>query len=137
MTEELHPSLDTPLDLLRGFSLGAVAGSRSLLPLALLARRISSEGPDIGDGGWLVDVFADRRAAAALSAAALVELVMDKLPFAASRLEPLPIMARVVTGGLVASVQNLAEGRRNPAGMEEMDRLIQIVADALELANGL
>jgi uncharacterized membrane protein len=116
VAEEPHPSPDTPIDLLRGFTLGVVAGSRSLLPLALLSRRISNEGPDIGDGGWLLDVFADRRTAMALSLAALGELVLDQLPLVPSRTEPLPLMGRVIAGGLVASVQNLAEGRRSDSG---------------------
>lgn len=68
--------------LLRSAALGASAGARSATPLAVLAQR----GP-----GWV-------RAAA--TAAALGELVVDKLPRTPSRLRPGPLAGRVLLGAL-------------------------------------
>jgi uncharacterized membrane protein len=116
VVDEPHPTPDTALDLLRGFALGVTAGLRTTLPLALLAQRISNEGPDIGDGGWFLDIFARRRTAIVLGMGALGEIFGDKLPVAMSRLNPLLLAGRIVAGGTAAAVQNLAEGRRSDRG---------------------
>jgi len=102
--------------LLRDFTLGVVAGMRSMLPMALLAWRISTEGPDIADGGVVVDVLAHRRTAVVLGIAALGELILDKLPFMPSRVRPIPYAGRVVAGGTAAAFQSLAQGRRSNRG---------------------
>src|SRR4051794_7381151 len=87
-----------------------------MLPLALLAGRISTDGPDIADGGVVVDVLARRRTAAVLGIAALGELIADKLPVTPSRVRPVPFAARVITGGTAAAFQSLAQGRRSDRG---------------------
>jgi uncharacterized membrane protein len=102
--------------MLRDFALGLVGGSRSMLPMALLARRISSDGPDIADGGIVLDVLARRRTAVVLGLAAIGELIADMLPFTGSRTRPLPFVARVIIGGTAGAFQGLAEGRRSDRG---------------------
>ncbi|WP_433290839.1 hypothetical protein ACQP2F_23930 [Actinoplanes sp. CA-030573] len=68
--------------LVRCALLGAATGGRSLTPLAALALRHRS------------------RYAAAVAAAALGELVADKLPGIPSRVAPAPLAARIVLGAL-------------------------------------
>ncbi|GAA2371576.1 hypothetical protein [Dactylosporangium salmoneum] len=68
--------------LVRAALLGASAGARSTAPLAVLAAR---------HGGWLRGLS---------SAAALGELVLDKLPQTPSRLAPGPLAGRLVSGAL-------------------------------------
>ena len=102
--------------LVRGFTLGVVAGLRSVLAPALLARAISTEGPDIADGGWVLDVLAHRRVALVLGLGTLPEFVIDKLPAAKSRLLPPLLAARVISGGTTAAIHSLAEGGRSDQG---------------------
>src|SRR5215471_5275229 len=116
MRDDPHPAPDSPLDLLRGFALGVVGGSRTVLPLALLAREVSTEGPDIADGGWFLDLFARRRTAFVLGVAALIELIVDKQPMTGARVNPGPLIGRIVSGGTAAAVQALSEGRRSDHG---------------------
>jgi uncharacterized membrane protein len=73
--------------------LGAVAGLRSILPLALLAWL----APPVP---WLSAFWA--RWLFGLAAAG--ELVSDKLPRTPSRLNPGPLIGRLVLGGLVGSL---------------------------------
>jgi uncharacterized membrane protein len=68
--------------LLRSALLGCAAGARSMTPLAALAAT---------KPGWI-------RFAA--GAAALGELVADKLPQTPSRLKPAPLAGRLLTGAL-------------------------------------
>ena len=77
--------------LLRAAALGAAAGGRSVTPLAAVA-----------DRGFL-------RVAA--RAAALGELVVDKLPGTPSRLAPAPLAGRVVAGALAAGIYAHRRGR--------------------------
>ncbi len=116
LLDEPHPSPDTPLDLVRGFALGVAGGSRTLLPLALLARQVSSEGPDIADGGWFLDLFAHRRTAIVLGLGGLAEMVGDKRAAAMARVSPVPLVGRIITGGTAGAVQALSEGRRSDHG---------------------
>jgi uncharacterized membrane protein len=74
-------------------ALGAAAGARSLTPLALLARH---------RGGWL---------AAAAAAAALGELVGDKLPTTPSRLQQPQLSGRVAAGALAGGILARQHGR--------------------------
>jgi len=77
--------------LLRAAMLGAATGGRSITPLAALA-----------DRGFL-------RIAA--RAAALGELIADKLPSTPSRLSPAPLAGRVALGALAAGVYAHRQGR--------------------------
>ncbi|MFI5892528.1 hypothetical protein ACIA5D_20715 [Actinoplanes sp. NPDC051513] len=77
--------------LLRAAMLGAATGGRSITPLAALA-----------DRGFL-------RIAA--RAAALGELIADKLPSTPSRLSPAPLAGRVALGALSAGIYAHRRGR--------------------------
>ncbi len=114
--EERHPSPATPRDLLRSVTIGFAGGLRSLMPLALLSAHLEREGPDIADGGWVLDLLASRWAVTVLAVAALAELVADKLPFVPARIDPLPLAGRVVLGGTASSLASLAEGRSSDTG---------------------
>lgn len=82
--------------LLLAFALGAAAGLRSMTPPAVVAwagrlGHLDLEPTPLAFLGsaalaWL------------LAAAALGELVADKLPFTPSRIRPGPLVARIVTG---------------------------------------
>src|SRR4051812_31504955 len=114
--DEPHPANDTSLDVLRGFTLGMVAGLRTAMPLALLARQIGREGADIADGGWALDLFSHRGTAIFLGLGAFGEIVGDKLPTTMSRLNPLPLAGRVIAGGTAGGLQSLSEGRASDRG---------------------
>ena len=114
--DEHHPVEGTPRDLLRTFSLGMVTGLRSMMPFAVLSGYLEREGPDIADGGWPIDVLASPWGATVLALAAAGELVADKLPLLPGRVEPLPLVARVVMGGTVGAAASLAEGRTSDSG---------------------
>ncbi|MGI5242031.1 hypothetical protein [Dactylosporangium sp. CA-139066] len=81
--------------LVRAALLGASAGARSATPLAAVAAP---------RGGWLRGLT---------GAAALAELVVDKLPRTPSRLAPGPLAGRVVSGALAGG----AYARRRKAGL--------------------
>ncbi len=114
--EPVHPSADTPLDVLRSWTLGFVAGLRSMMPLALLSAHLEDQGPDIADGGWTLDVLTSRWAAFALGVAAAGELVADKLPFVPDRLMPAALAGRVILGGTASGLASLAAGRASDRG---------------------
>lgn len=114
--EAAHPAVDVPLDTARTLALGFVAGLRATLPMALLARQIGQYGADIADGGWLLDLFAHRATAIAFGLSALGELLGDKRAQAPSRLEPLLLPGRIISGGTAGAVLSLAEGRFSDRG---------------------
>jgi uncharacterized membrane protein len=99
-----HALVDPPV-LVRAAVLGAAAGARSVTPLAALA---ASAPPAGGPGNaWL------RWTRLALGAAAVGELVADKLPTTPSRLAAAPLAGRVVFGALAGG----AYARRRGAGV--------------------
>ena len=114
--DERHPRADTPRDLLRSAVLGAVAGLRSVTPIALLSDSLSRDGPDIADGGWAIDLLTSPQVALVLRLAAFGELVADKLPGTVDRVAPLPLAGRVVLGGTTCALHSLAEGRASDIG---------------------
>jgi uncharacterized membrane protein len=106
----------TPSDLVRTATLGFVGGLRSVMPLAIVAAHLEREGPDIADGGWAIDLLASPWGALGLGCAALGEVLVDKLPFAPSRLRPLPLSGRVVLAGTACALWSLAQGRTSDSG---------------------
>lgn len=82
----------------RAAGLGALAGVRSLSPPALLASRIERRGRPVLSGRQL-----PFRLGPALSALALGELVVDKLPATPPRTRPVAVAARAFSGALVGS----------------------------------
>jgi uncharacterized membrane protein len=79
--------------LVRAVVLGAAAGARTLTPLAMLARH---------RGGWV---------GAAAAAAAVGELVGDKLPTTPSRLQQPQLTGRVAAGALAGGLLARQHGR--------------------------
>jgi uncharacterized membrane protein len=114
--EERHPAPDSLGDVGRMVTLGVAAGLRTVLPLALLARHLQDEGPDIADGGWVLDVLTLPWSSRILIAGSAFEIVADKLPFVRSRVEPLPLIGRVMAGGTASALTSLAEGRSSDRG---------------------
>jgi uncharacterized membrane protein len=114
--DDLHPTTGTPTDWLRTATLGFVGGLRTVMPWALVSAYLARQGPDIADGGWVVDVFATRRCAVVLGLAALVELALDKTTLVPSRVQPLALAARIISAGLACTLASLAEGRTSDSG---------------------
>ncbi len=100
--------------LARAFVLGIVAGFRSQLPFALMAMAARRGRFAVGDSERLA-ILGGNRAAFVLGASAVGELVVDKLPFVPSRLEPGPLAGRVVIGGAAGAV--LAAEAHRPIGL--------------------
>jgi uncharacterized membrane protein len=107
-----HP-IDQPVSDWRGVDramlgaalLGAATGLRSQSGIAAVEVGKDTEG--------LPAMLAGPRARAVVTAGALGELVIDKLPKTGSRLEPEPLAARIVLGGLAGG--QLARARCHPA----------------------
>ncbi len=83
--------------------LGFVAGFRSQLPLFLLAVA-ASRGDFTRDAGRPPSFLRSRRTLAVLGALAAGGLVAETLPTMPSRLNPLPLVVRLVMGALVGAV---------------------------------
>ncbi|HEY0753802.1 MAG TPA: DUF4126 family protein [Ktedonobacteraceae bacterium] len=82
---------------LRALTLGFVGGLRSLTPLALLDLTNEQNPPATNN----LEQFLDSPTARVLfNTLAAGELVADKLPFAPSRLSPIPLLGRLGLGAL-------------------------------------
>ena len=86
----------------RAATLGAVAGLRSQMPLALLALA-ANRGSFAAGAARPAGLLRSRRAVIGSVLAAAGELVGDKLPSTPSRLGPGPLAARLVLGGLAGA----------------------------------
>jgi uncharacterized membrane protein len=97
--------------------LGAASGLRSQMGVAAIAVRSDPSLPPIVRQPWTRRV---------LVAAAVGELIADKLPNTPSRLEPQGIVGRLVLGGLAAGL--FAQTRRAPwlpaAGMGAVSAIV-------------
>ncbi len=96
-------------DLWTAVGLGLLAGHRSMMPLALVAGRLSRapDHPASGPLRWL----SDRRVARGLQWAAAGELAADKLPGIPSRTTPPSLVVRSGAGALAAAAVMGAAGR--------------------------
>jgi uncharacterized membrane protein len=94
--------MPTATPLTRAMLLGAVAGMRSLLPIALLGLE-SSRGRFDPGRTWLARRLATPGGVAAALLASVGELVGDKLPVIPDRTRPGPLAGRVVIGTLVGA----------------------------------
>jgi uncharacterized membrane protein len=82
--------------------LGFVTGLRSLTPLALLAVA-ARRGGFASDAGPPLSLLQSPWTQAGLVAAAVGEIVGDKLPSAPSRLDPIPLLERLVLGAITGA----------------------------------
>jgi uncharacterized membrane protein len=87
--------------LLRAAAIGVVGGMRSQLPLALLSLASRQRGRD---QEHLPEFLTTPRVTALLIASAAGELVVDKLPFTPSRLQPGSLVVRAGLGGLAGAL---------------------------------
>jgi uncharacterized membrane protein len=94
--------MPTATPLPRALLLGAVAGMRSQLPIALLGLE-SSRGRFDPGRGWLARRLATPGGVAAAVLSAVGELVGDKLPVIPDRTRPGPLAGRVAIGTLVGA----------------------------------
>lgn len=100
----------------RAVLLGAVAGMRSMAPLAAVSRRLSQGAVEAE--GVAQRALARPQVARALTLAAAGELVADKMPFIPARIDPLPLAGRIVSGGLAAwAATSRARGSRAGAAL--------------------
>lgn len=90
----------TGMVVFRAIALGGVAGLRSLLAPALLSSQLARKHPD-STAGKLSVALAEPPIAMTLKALSAGELIGDKLPKTPSRIAPLPLVARAVSGALV------------------------------------
>lgn len=91
-------------------ALGALAGARSMLPLALVSRAL-----DAGSAARLPGPLSRLGASGAkqgLALAALLELVGDKLPGIPARIAPLPLAGRTLSGAVAGFVIARASQRK-------------------------
>jgi uncharacterized membrane protein len=100
--------------LLVAFGLGVVAGLRSMTPPAVVAwtARVGRLDLDPTPLAWLASAVA----AWLFSAAALGELVADKLPLTPNRTAAGPFLARLLTGALSGGALTAGSGGSLAAG---------------------
>ncbi len=102
------------MTLVLAFAIGVVAGLRSMTPLAAVAWAAHFGWLQL-ETAWLA-WLGSAAARYALLAAAIAELVADKLPVVPSRTRPGPFIARILIGGLAGAAvagslgQSLAVG---------------------------
>ena len=96
-------SRDPRLHVARALALGAVAGMRTQLPLALLAFAARS-GCFAARAGPPLSLLRSPAVFPLLALSAAGEMVVDKLPIAPSRLAPGPLFGRLVFGGVAGAV---------------------------------
>ena len=97
-------------------TLASVAGLRSMLPLFATAVAARRDGADPRSQSQPYAVLRNRAALVGLGFAAAGELVGDKLPTAPSRLAPLPLTGRIVSGAIVGAVAARRTGLVTPVG---------------------
>ena len=90
--------MNTSLVLALAFAIGVIAGLRSLTAPAVVSWAAHLKWLDLQHSH--LAFLGSTAAVYILSAVAIVELVVDKLPKAPSRTEPLGLIARFVLGGL-------------------------------------
>ncbi len=99
--------------ILRSVALGAVAGMRSLTPLALLAAAAQSPNTPVARSLARMGVLGrigSRTALIALGLAAVGELVGDKLPGIPARIRPAPLAWRALVGATAGAITSAAAG---------------------------
>lgn len=99
----------------RAALLGFVAGMRTQLPLAMLAYA-AREGHFATDDDTSVKLLREPAALPVLALSAAGELVVDKLPFTPSRLDPGPLFGRLLFGGLAGAAISREAGDPPLAG---------------------
>src|SRR5690349_11912259 len=90
------------------FGLGFLSGLRAFTPIALVSwLAIWGWMPLAGSPFWFIgtEVFAT-----AILILAVLELIADKLPKTPARIEPMPILARLATGGLSGAAAAFSAG---------------------------
>jgi uncharacterized membrane protein len=102
------------MTLILAFALGMTTGLRSMAPAAVVARAAHLWWPAVRSTG--LSFMASPLTAVVFTLFAAVELVLDKLPFTPSRLEAVPLAARILLGALTgatlcaAAQQSIAVG---------------------------
>lgn len=104
------PETRTTLALAAGF--GAIAGMRSMAPLALLSRQLA--GRSARGHSPALRLLTQRPTANILTALAAAEMVADKTPVVPDRTEPQPLGGRIAMGALAGAA--VAMWRGGPAG---------------------
>jgi uncharacterized membrane protein len=101
---------------LRAATLGATAGLRSQLPLALLTVA-AGRGDFAANATGPLALLRTRTARLACGAAAIGELIADKTPFVPDRIDSAPFAGRLFFGGLTGAVFARGNGASAPLGL--------------------
>jgi len=94
--------------------IGIVAGLRSLLAPAVVAWAAHFDWLNLN--AWPLAFMGSRTAVAIFSVLAIGELIADKLPKTPKRTALVPLLARILTGGLCGASLCAAVGQSLPAG---------------------
>jgi uncharacterized membrane protein len=100
--------------LLLALGIGIVAGLRSLLAPAVVAWAAHFDWLNLN--GSPLAFMGSRTAVAIFSVLAIGELIADKLPKTSKRTSLVPLLARILTGGLCGACLWAAAGQSLPAG---------------------
>ena len=123
--------MPTTTPLPRALLLGAVAGMRSQLPIALLGLE-SSRGRFDPGRSWLARRLTTPGGVAAAVLASVGELVGDKLPVIPDRTRPGPFAGRVAIGTLVGAA--VYQDANRPAAYGAVAGAVATAASTLTLA---
>jgi uncharacterized membrane protein len=89
------------MNLLPAFGLGAMTGMRTMMALALFSNRAEEEKGKKDNPA--LNFLARPQTVEILKVLAAGEVIMDKMPFAPDRTDALPLIGRLVMGGLVGA----------------------------------
>ncbi len=107
--------------LLTAAALGLIAGSRSMMAPAVVARQLNRADPSSAHHGRHSQLSAATTglAVAATTGLAVAEIVADKTPAVGSRLEPAPLIFRAASGAISSAVlaSRLGAGRGSSAAI--------------------
>jgi len=100
-SEGMNSDEFSPSALAGAAGIGAVAGLRSMMAPALLSQAARTGSIELS--GTPFEFLSTQRSADIATAAAVLELVADKLPFTPDRTAVAPLLARAVSGGLAGA----------------------------------
>jgi uncharacterized membrane protein len=106
--------MNSNFPLLLAFAIGVVAGLRSMTAPAVVAWAARLGWLNLHGSAWAW--MGSTVTVVVVTLGALAELVTDQLPKTPARIEPLPLAARILMGGLSGACLCAAAGRSSAVG---------------------
>jgi uncharacterized membrane protein len=100
---------------IKAICMGVIAGMRSMSAPAFVSNYlVHQNSKELADSSF--GLMGSARVAKVLKIAAVGEMIADKLPAIPARISPVPLVARILSGGLCGASICTAEGKRADVG---------------------